>query len=240
MDLADADTISYQKLEGIEKIFLLTPIAYSLESITKIITEAKRAKSVKHIIKLSSMAVPLHPSTLINALHRQAEKIIEESGINFTILRPNYYMQNFIHLNGLSLKKEKRFYLPFSNSKASFVDVRDVSEIAARILHDTSNRHYNTSYNITGGQSLSCNTIAMIFTIVLDTSIKYVNITKEQARNHLIKLGIQKNFVDSLSESYELIEAGRLGRISHTVEKILGRKPITFETFILDYLDEFK
>ena len=240
MDLADANSITYQKLDGIEKIFLLTPITYSLESIRKIITEAKRANSVKHIIKLSSMAAPLHPPTPIDALHRRAEKIIEESGIKFTFLRPNYYMQNFIHLNGLTIKKDKRFFLPFSNSKASFVDVRDVSEIAARILRDTSNKHYNTSYTITGGQSLSCNTIAKIFTILLDEPIKYINITKEQARIRMKKLGIQKNIADSLFDLYELIEDGRLRRISHTVEMILGRKPITFETFVRDNLDAFK
>jgi len=240
MDFADADTITYQKLDGIEKIFLLTPITNSLESLRKIITEARKANSVKHIIGLSTMAAALYPSTPIMVLHRQAENIIAESGINFTFLRPNYYMQNFIHLNGLSIKKERKFYLPLNNSKASFVDVRDVSEIAARILRDTSNRHYNTSYTITGGQSLSCNTLAKIFTISLDEPVKYVHITKELARIHMTKAGIPSNFVDSLFDLYGLIEDGRMRYISPTVKMILGRKPITFETFVRDNLELFQ
>jgi uncharacterized protein YbjT (DUF2867 family) len=58
-------------------------------------------------------------------MHRQVEKIIEESGIPFTILRPNEIMQNFINLHGPTIKSKNTFYMAVGDATVSIVDVRD-------------------------------------------------------------------------------------------------------------------
>ena len=71
-------------------------------------------------------------------------------------------MQNFIELPYKYTVNERIFCLPLKNARASFVDIRDVAEVAARILHEKSNKHYNMVYDITGGQRLNCSDIADI------------------------------------------------------------------------------
>ena len=60
-------------------------------------------------------------------LHRQAEKMIEESGIPFTFLRPNDFMQNFVNFYSPTIKSDNALYLPAEDAKVSFVDVRDIA-----------------------------------------------------------------------------------------------------------------
>jgi uncharacterized protein YbjT (DUF2867 family) len=240
MDYNNLESISHHKLEGIEKIFLLTPYLNIVDVTNKIVTEAQKTKSIKHIVKLSDMGTNLSPPTYGGMKHRQAEKIIEESGFQYTFLRPNYYMQNFLKLffrpsvNGIT------FSLPLQNARASFVDVRDVAEVAATILHEKSNKHYSMIYDITGGQRLNCSDVADILQTILGEPINYVTITEQAAKTELIKAGLQSEWVDYILGFYRIIREGRMRRISKTVETILGRKPISFETFVRDHLESFK
>ena len=162
MDYNNLDSITYHKLEGIEKIFLITPYFNVLDATKKIVAEAQKTKSVKHMIKLSNMGTNVSPPTHGGVLHRNAEKIIKDSGFDYTFLRPNYLMQNFIEIpyrysiNGENLLSSSK------KCKSSFVDLRDVAEVAAIILHEKSNKHYNMVYDITGGQRFNCSDIADI------------------------------------------------------------------------------
>ena len=123
--------------------------------------------------------------------HTYVEKIIKGSGFHCTFLRPNYFMQNFINLSFRYMPSEKIFRLPLKNARASFVDVRNVAEVAAIILHDKSYKHYNKVYEITGGQRLNCSDTAEILQTRIDESIKYVNISEQVAKTEFIKTGLQ-------------------------------------------------
>jgi len=240
MDYNNLESISHNKLEGIEKIFLLTPYLSILDVTKKIVTEAQKTKSVKHIVKLSDMGTNLAPPPSGGMRHRQAENVIAESGLQYTFLRPNYYMQNFIKVSYSPSINGRTFYLPLENARASFVDIRDVAEVAAAILHEKSNKHYNKVYDITGRHRLNCSDVAGILEIILGEPITYVTITEQTAKTGLIKAGFQLEWVDYILDFYRIIREGRMRRISKTVESILGRKPISFETFVRDHVELFK
>ena len=67
-------------------------------------------------------------------LHRQAEKIIEQSEIPFTFLSPNEFMQNFVNFHSHFIKNNNAFYLPLEDAKVSLVDVRDIAAVAVKSL----------------------------------------------------------------------------------------------------------
>jgi uncharacterized protein YbjT (DUF2867 family) len=88
-------------------------------------------------------------------LHRQAEKIIEESGIPYTFLRPNEFMQGFINFQGPSIKNNNAFYLPAQDAKVTIVDVHDIAAVAVQALITNNDKHKNKTYLITGPEALS-------------------------------------------------------------------------------------
>jgi uncharacterized protein YbjT (DUF2867 family) len=91
---------------------------------------------------LSSMAVDVEPEMAIGRLHRQEEKIIEESGLPYTFLRPTTFMQNCKFLWSHT-KNQNAFSLPAGNRKMSFVDARDIAAVDVQALIRNGSRHMN-------------------------------------------------------------------------------------------------
>ena len=90
------------------------------------IAEAKKS-GIRHIVKQSIMGTDLEADVEAMRLHRQAEKVIEESGIPYTFLRPNEFMQGFINFHGSTIKNNGAFYIPAEDAKVSMVDARDIA-----------------------------------------------------------------------------------------------------------------
>ncbi|HET9887316.1 MAG TPA: NAD(P)H-binding protein, partial [bacterium] len=140
-------------LQGIEKIFLLTPVGErQLGYVLQLVAAAKRAQ-VRHIVKLSAIGADLEPGFSILRIHRYAEQEIEDSGIAWTFLRPTFFMQNLPNFYGVTPKKDATIYLPHGNAKVAWVDGRDVGEVAAAVL--TSGGHERKAYDLTGREGLS-------------------------------------------------------------------------------------
>jgi uncharacterized protein YbjT (DUF2867 family) len=87
------------------------------------------------------MGADLDPSYTSGRLHRQVEKIIEESGIPFAFLRPNSFMQNFLTRSSQTLKNQNAFYLPTRDGKISFVDARDIAAVVVEVLTKNGSKH---------------------------------------------------------------------------------------------------
>lgn len=150
MDYDNPETV-VEALKEINKLFLVTPTHPKMVDFTKNLVDGAKGGGVKQIVKLSHIRADAADESQINItrLHRQAEKIIEESGIPFTFVRPNFFMQNFI--NFYLGKNQSSIYLPAGDGKVSFVDVRDIAAVAIKAL--TNNKdgiHSEKAYTVTG------------------------------------------------------------------------------------------
>jgi uncharacterized protein YbjT (DUF2867 family) len=133
-DRVKAISIDYNKpeslkyaLKNVDRLFLLTPdVPNADELASNLVNEAKKT-GVRYIVKQSVMGADEDANVGTMRLHRKAEKIIEESGIPYTFLRPIEFMQNFINFHGHSIKNNNAFYLPLEDAKVSVVDVRDIA-----------------------------------------------------------------------------------------------------------------
>lgn len=109
MDYNKPETIA-DALNEVDKLFLLTVPALNMTEIySNLVKEVKKNAGINHIMKLSSMGADTPLGTAVGRLHRQKEKIIEESGIPYTFLRPGAFMQNFITFFGQAIKNQMLF-----------------------------------------------------------------------------------------------------------------------------------
>jgi uncharacterized protein YbjT (DUF2867 family) len=108
IDYNKAETIA-DALINVDKLFLLIDPVPNISISSNVVKEAKK-NGVKCIVMLSSLAVDVEPRITIGRLHRQEEKIIEESGIPYTFLRPNAFMQNFVNFFGHTIKTQKMHF----------------------------------------------------------------------------------------------------------------------------------
>jgi uncharacterized protein YbjT (DUF2867 family) len=240
LDYNKPDTLS-SILRGIDKLFLLTPFQSNMVDLTSnLVSEAKNA-GVKYIVKQSVLGADAEPSITPSHLHRQAEKVIEESGIPFTFLRPNFFMQNFVTFYSSFIKTQGAFYVPAGDAKASFVDVRDIAAVAVQALskNGTAN-HIRKAYDITGGEAISYGQAAEILSKEIGKKVNYVNISDEDARKGMKDMGADEWTINSMIELFGITRAGYLSEISPTVEQVTGNKPIPFSQFARDYAGAFK
>ena len=226
-------------LKGVDKLFLLTPFQSNMVDLTSnLVSEAKKAK-VKYIAKQSVMGADAEPGITPGRLHRQAEKIIEESGIPFTFLRPNFFMQNFVNYYSNLIRSQGAFYMPVGDAKVSFVDVRDIAAVAVKSLIND-NQQKGRAYNITGGEALSYGQAAEILSKAVGKKINYVNVTDQDARKGMKDMSMDEWTIKSMIELFEITRAGYVSEISPIVEQVTGNKPITFSQFANDYAGSFK
>jgi uncharacterized protein YbjT (DUF2867 family) len=229
-------------LKGVEKLFLLTPPqSTTVDFTSNLVREAKKA-GVKYIVKQSVMGADAEPEITPTPilLHRQAEKIIEESKIPFTFLRSNSYMQNFVNFYSHSVKTQGAFYVPAGDARISFVDVRDIAAIAVHALTSTNGKHEGKAHNITGGEALSHGQAAEILSKAVGKKINYVNVTDVDASKGMKDMGMDEWIINSIIELFEFAKAGHWSAISPVTEQVTGNKPITFSQFANDYAGSFK
>ena len=235
MDFTEAESVR-AALAGVERAFLLTPVIPDVTGLTTEFVAAAKDVGLKHIVKLSVLGVDSEADFLFGKQHRQAERDIVDSGIGYTFLRANFFMQNF--LGQASIKAQGAFYDSSGDAKASHVDVRDIAAVAVAAL--TGSGHEGKIYDITGPEALSNFEIADILSSVTGRKVTYVPVSDDDARNGMSGAGMPDWLIGAMLELIEIKRAGYLQTISSDVEPVIGRKPITFEQFARDYVEAFR
>ena len=237
IDYNEPDTLR-EALKDVDKLFLLTPdVPNAPDLASNAVSEAKKT-GIRHIVKQSVMGADLEADVGTMRLHRQVEEIIEQSGIPFTFLRPNEFMQNFINFHSPSIKGNNAFYIPLEDAKVSLVDVRDIAAIAVKSLIDE-DKHKNKTYLITGPEALSYHQVAEVLSNATGRKISYVNISEEEAKAAMKEIGMSDWLINTVSELSDYFRKGKASEISSAVKEVTGRKPISFSQFARDYAEAF-
>jgi len=234
IDYTRPETIA-DALNKVDKLFLRIPPSVEMVDISSSFIEEAKKSGVKFIVKLSTMGADLDPGYTSGRLHRQVEKIVEESGIPFAFLRPNSFMQNFLTRSSQTLKNQNAFYLPAGDEKISFVDARDVAAVAVEVLTKNGSQHLNKVYEITGPEALSHSQVAEILSKETDRRISYVDISEEDARNRIKQMGVEDWFIDNAMELYNMYRSGYRSQTTAVVEQLTEQKPTSFSQFARDY-----
>lgn len=234
MDLAKPETVQ-PAFEGVDKVFLVSPFVPNMVQLAALLMEVAKKANLKQVVRLSALS---QPGTTLSKWHGDVEKMIEDSGIPFTVLRPNGFMQNFVNSMADTIKTQNAFYMPIGDGKVSLVDTRDLAAVAVAALTNTG--HENKAYNITGSEALSNQQVAAIFSQVLGKTINYVNVPEDAARQGMQNAGMPDVIVNALLELYASYKTGQAATVSPVIEQVTGKKPISFEQFARDYAEAFK
>jgi uncharacterized protein YbjT (DUF2867 family) len=223
-------------LQGVEKAFLLTPVAEAfVQWQTEFIEAAKRAK-IKHLVKFSGMGADLScPSELLR-LHAETDNLLRRSGVPFTILQPNSFYQNMLS-SADTIRAQGVFYWPLGNASQSTVDIRDITAVGATVL--ASSGHEGKTHLITGPEALTGQQIAEKLSSVLDRGIQHVNVPISAAAEGMRKSGMPDWNVRVISDLLAYFATGAAATVTNTVPSLLGRPATSFEQFANDYRAAF-
>jgi uncharacterized protein YbjT (DUF2867 family) len=223
-------------LQGVEKAFLLTPVAERFVQWQKNFIEAAQRAGVKHLVKFSGMGASPDTTSELLRLHHQTDIILHDSGVPFTILQPNSFYQN-IFSSVATIKAQSRFYLPLKNAPQSLVDIRDISAVAAKVF--TSSGHEGKTYVVTGPEALTFQQVAEKLSSVLGRKIDYADVPLSAAADGMRQSGMPEWNVRVVSELLGYFASGAAATVTDTIPRLLGRPAISFEQFARDHQAAF-
>ncbi|MCP3029778.1 NmrA family NAD(P)-binding protein [Halobacillus sp. A1] len=222
-----------QVFEGIKSLFLTRPTEIKhVEPIIETLHAAKEA-GVQKIVFLSVLGA----ERMSFLPHRKIEKKIISLGFDYTFLRASSFMQDLLKSQLYDIRERHQLNIPAGSAEISFIDSRDVAEIAFLALMGKT--PVNDAVKLTGKQALTCYQVADILSEEIGEEIKYVNPTKYQFLQDCYHRGYSSDFASQLANVYTSSKNGISRRISLEAEKILQREPRYMREFVRDYRNAF-
>jgi len=214
-------------VQGVEKLFLVTPFSQDQVDLGARLIDFAKAAGVKHVVKLSAFGADFEPGIQLGRWHRIIERYIIGSGLTYTFLRPNNFMENFINFYGPG--KDGTIYLPWAQGACSFIAGGDVAAVGAAAL--TSSGHENKAYELTGPQAFTIGQAAATLGEVTGRKVNYVDVPEAAAQKAMLDMGMPAWMVDAMMELHGIDKAGYAAHVTDTVQKVTGRAPVSFAQF---------
>jgi uncharacterized protein YbjT (DUF2867 family) len=225
-DFDDADAFE-KALAGIEAVYMVTNQSEAFKTaLTRMTAQIKKA-GVKRFVMLSAEC---DPDSNVFFVRRtgELEEIVKASDLPWTFLRPDWFMQNFAGFVAMGMVA-----FPGGPGKTSFVDVRDVAEIAIKAL--TEDGHKNRVYRLTGPDPMTFERAAERISAALGKDVPFVNITPDDLKNALLSEGAEPWYAEMNAEMTFAVQAGFSFNPANDIEFLLGRKPRSIETYVADH-----
>lgn len=216
--------------ENVDKAFLLSPPGYAdqYSMLSPLIQEAKR-RALKKVVLMTAMGANANAE----APFRRAEIELENSGLNYNIIRPNWFMQNFNTFWAQGIREQKKILLPAGQAKVSFIDARDISTVAAKLL--TSDEFNNKDFDLTGPQAVDHDFVAKEISKATNQTITYQETTPAEFGKFLTSVGLPADYVNFMVMIMGFLREGYSANVTDNVKKITGREAITVEQYTQDY-----
>jgi uncharacterized protein YbjT (DUF2867 family) len=224
-----------QAIDGADRVFLLAPPVENIDRIEATFLDIAADCGVRHVVNLSAVGAGIGVPHRFGQWHGQTEQYLRESNLDFTILRPNFFMQNLLTMT--AMVQQGTLYVPAGDGKAPFVDVRDIAAVAASCLTETG--HGGKTYEVTGPESIGYAEIAATLSTVLDRPIQYVDIPIESAKVSMLETGMPEWLVDALNELNVGLKENRFGLVTDVVSEVGHKTPIDLESFVRDHVALF-
>jgi uncharacterized protein YbjT (DUF2867 family) len=235
-DFSDAKSLQ-AALEGVESVFLVcSPVEQLVELEGNMVDACKKA-GVKKIVLNSALGAGDYDKSF-PSWHRRVEDKLKSSGMEYVILRPNGFMQNILAFLAPSIRAQGVFYDAMGDTKTSYVDVRDVGAVAAKVL--STHGHEEKVYELNGPEAITQDEIAKRIADKSGRAVSHVNIPREAHQKAMLDLGMPEWQVKALIELQDYYVSGRAAAVDGVVEKLLGRAARTLDAFLTENAGEFR
>jgi uncharacterized protein YbjT (DUF2867 family) len=232
-----ADKASLRRcLEGIETVFLVCSPVPELVELEGNMIEACRESKVRTILLNSALGAADYPKSF-PSWHRKVEDKLKVSGLKYVILRPNTFMQNIVAFNAPSIRAQGAFYSAMGQARTSFIDVRDVARVVAKVAG--SDEHLGKTYELNGPEAVNSDEVAAKISRVAGRSVKFVNIPEEAQRKAMQELGMPEWLVTALLDLQKYYTGGQGGEVDGTLQRLLGATPTTLDQFLKEFAGQF-
>ncbi|MFB4269516.1 SDR family oxidoreductase [Nonomuraea sp. GTA35] len=232
-DLDEPATLD-EAFRGVKTLWLLTAMGPHAPHRSMNAVWAARQAGVSHVVRMSAIGAAHDAPTRNGRLHALSDVELAASGLDWTILRPAFFMQNlFGSVNGDTL------YGALGEGRIGMVDVRDIGDFAAEVLRAPA-RHKGATYTLTGPASISLGTVAEDLSQVYGTPIGYQPVPLEAGVRSMLEAGLPEWDAKVTGEYLTAYARGWGDYTTPDFENVLGRPATPFLAFARDHAAELR
>lgn len=218
-------------LDGVDHVFLVCAAGPDQAELEGNVIDAAVRAGVDHLVKLSVAGADAGATVRFARIHAEVEEKLRASGLGYTLLQPNGFMQNSLAYAG-SIAADGAFYA--TEGRVSWVDARDIGDAGAAALVDAG--HQGETHVLTGPEGLTNADLAARLSEALGREVRYVEVTPEQAKESMLGMGFPEWTVDALVELFEDVYAkGYAADAASGVKDLTGNEPRTYAQFAADH-----
>ncbi|NTX17828.1 NAD(P)H-binding protein [Myxococcus sp. CA056] len=229
-DLSGSRASLSAALAGIGAVFLLNS-GPKLGVWDRAFALAARAAGVKHLVKLSTLDVSTGVGT--GPWHARGETAVRESGLSFTFIRSAAFMSNALGWAD-SIASEGVLRSSTGEGKIAFIHPDDIAEVVTRAL--TTREYVGESLVITGPEALSYGEMATRIGATLGKTVRFEPISDEEAQADVGR----GPYAAALVDIWRAVREGRMALVNEGVERVLGRRPLSFDRWVAQHAEAFR
>jgi uncharacterized protein YbjT (DUF2867 family) len=216
-------------LDGVGAAYVLEPRMQSTEEGRRRLPRfvaAAAAAGVRRLVMLSAPGAegneghPLWP----------AERAVTNSGLQWTIVRPNWFAQNFSEAFWRPGILAGSLALPTGDGATAFVDAEDIADVATAAL--TGDGHHGQAYVLTGPRAVTFGEAADLIAAATGRPVRHVDLTPEDFTRAQLAGGVPEGVARQMTGIYVSIREGRAAALADGVHRALGRPPRPFEDYV--------
>lgn len=210
--------------EGMQSVYITyqpdLAVPGALEAIEELVKQAKNA----HVAKLVLLSGKGEREAQL------CEQVVIHSGMDHTIIRANWFNQNFSENFLLEPILQGNVALPYAEIKIPFVDVNDIAEVAVKAL--TEDKHNGQIYELTGSEVLTFEEAVAEIARVTGKDIQFTGISVSAYINALRSQNVPEDFLWLIEYLFtEVLGNPNNSEITQDIEKVLNRKPTPFREY---------
>lgn len=195
--------------------------------------ERAQALGLRRLVLLSARAADSWEGSAFGQEVQDAERVVRESSLDWTIVRPSNFAQNFDEDIFADPLLRGELALPAGDEVLEpFIDIEDVAAVVAEVL--TNPGHEGQTYELTGPRCLTFAEATSLIAAASDRPITYRQVTPEQYTDILVNEGLSREVAEYVVAMFVLLGAIDVGRqTTDDVRRVLGREPATFEDYVV-------
>ena len=226
-DLDRPETIA-AALAGVDRVFLLTTQSSRQPEWERAVIGAAARTGVGQLVKLSVFRANEQSPLQVARQHGQAERVLAQSGLAATILRPVFFMQNL-----LAMVHDGAIATAAGDGRVAMVDARDIAAVAVATL--TGGGHAGKTYTLTGPEALSFYQVANILSRQTGRPLRHVRVPPDKVRVALQGRGVAAWYADDMAKLHSMLAVGYEEVVTDDIHRVTGRPPRTLAQFAGDH-----
>jgi uncharacterized protein YbjT (DUF2867 family) len=229
-DFAEPESLQ-PALEGVRSLFLVSRLGSDAD-----IIEAARLAGVEHVVLVSSITVQTHPHLGPAGENLAVERLLKDSGMAWTILRPTQFASNAL-MWAATIRDRETVRAPYADTGLPTIHPADIASVVRVAL--TEPGHQGRTYTLTGPEPVTARQQVEAIAATLRRDVPFIEISRQDAHAQMAAV-----FGDEAADAVLDVTGGdvndELLEVRDTVSRVTGSRARSFQQWAAENIDIFR